>query len=84
MQNEIKPKSDFRINATVILYRDFELRIKECFTRMQKDASRGFEQNPLLIVPPTNQAINEATEILYEAYLCGIDKGKIMNKSRKK
>lgn len=77
----MKTKEDFRSNALTILYRDYELKIKEQFLKQQEIALKGEQPNTLIIMPPREQTIKEAMNILYEVYLAGQDSIK-RNKSK--
>jgi hypothetical protein len=79
----MKTEKEFRTNAVVCLYRDYEERIKKLFKEQQYAANAGAEVEKMILIAPREIVIKETQNMFYEVYLCGIDEGKRQNKKSK-
>ena len=67
----MKEKSSFRLNAIALAFTAYEGRIKRIFKQQQAEFVKGnYKGQVLILYGPDESEIVEATEMLWQAYLC--------------
>ena len=70
----MKEKAEFRLNAVALAFVAYEARIKRIVKYQQARFVKGdYHEAATVLYGPDEHEITEATEMLWQAYLCGLE-----------